>query len=236
MICGIAFDLEGTIIDIEWAHWEGHLTAVKEAGLCLTLQQAVKDIPHFVGGPDELIAKELAERCDSNITPEDLLARSNYVFKELLYSIKEIQPRQGYLELLKNAIKIKLPIAVGSLTDQVLATYLIHKSKLDIYFHNNNTVLKEDVVNLKPSPDVYNRTAEKMGISPSEQLVFEDSFNGVKAAIRAGSKVVAVPIIKTIAFRHKLIRAGASAIFYDWNGINIFNLLRSLNEIEKRRK
>lgn len=39
LIRGIAFDLEGTVVDVESAHHNGHLSAAKEFGLVISLDE-----------------------------------------------------------------------------------------------------------------------------------------------------------------------------------------------------
>lgn len=48
----------------------------------------------------------------------------------------------------------------------------------------------EDFAESKPSPDCYLRAAERFGASPSECVVFEDSFNGLKSGRAAQMTVV----------------------------------------------
>ncbi|MEP0710420.1 MAG: HAD family phosphatase, partial [Algoriphagus sp.] len=50
----------------------------------------------------------------------------------------------------------------------------------------------EDVSKHKPAPEVYLKSAEKLGVDPAQCLVFEDSFSGVTAGLNAGMKVVGV--------------------------------------------
>ncbi|MGJ1268083.1 HAD family hydrolase [Sphingobacterium spiritivorum] len=50
----------------------------------------------------------------------------------------------------------------------------------------------ENVTKHKPDPQVYLLTAERLGIDPSQCLVFEDSYSGISAALNAGMKVVGV--------------------------------------------
>ncbi|MGN0002532.1 MAG: HAD family hydrolase [Sphingobacterium composti] len=54
------------------------------------------------------------------------------------------------------------------------------------------TMSSEDVKLHKPHPEVYLNAAERLGIAPSNCLVFEDSFSGITAGLNAGMKVVAV--------------------------------------------
>ena len=44
----------------------------------------------------------------------------------------------------------------------------------------------------KPDPDLFLLAAEKLGITPADCLVFEDSKAGIEAAKRAGMKVVGI--------------------------------------------
>lgn len=50
----------------------------------------------------------------------------------------------------------------------------------------------EDFAYSKPHPDCYLRAAARFGADPSECVVFEDSFNGLKSGRAAGMKVVGV--------------------------------------------
>ncbi len=44
----------------------------------------------------------------------------------------------------------------------------------------------------KPAPDLYLLCAERLGVSATQSIVFEDSLTGIKAARAAGAKVVGV--------------------------------------------
>ncbi|MBP3767020.1 MAG: HAD family phosphatase [Prevotella sp.] len=48
----------------------------------------------------------------------------------------------------------------------------------------------EDFERSKPAPDCYLKAAQRFGVSPNECVVFEDSFNGLKAGRAAGMTVV----------------------------------------------
>ena len=48
----------------------------------------------------------------------------------------------------------------------------------------------EDFEHSKPHPDCYLKAAARFNVEPSECIVFEDSFNGLKSGRAAGMKVV----------------------------------------------
>ena len=56
-----------------------------------------------------------------------------------------------------------------------------------------HVVGSDDVRNGKPYPDAHLKAASDTGVAPSECLVLEDSFNGVRAAHAAGAMTVMVP-------------------------------------------
>lgn len=71
---------------------------------------------------------------------------------------------------------------------------VVHKTlkSLEIYDLFHHIVTQEDVKRCKPAPDLFLLAAEKMGVSPKNCLVFEDSITGIEAAKKAGMHHVLV--------------------------------------------
>ena len=67
---------------------------------------------------------------------------------------------------------------------------------------------REDVEKVKPDPALYQIAIKDLGIDPSEAVVFEDSLNGLKAAIAAGLKCVVVPndVTRNLPFENHHLR------------------------------
>ena len=67
---------------------------------------------------------------------------------------------------------------------------------------------REDVEKVKPDPALYRVAIEELGIKPSEAVVFEDSLNGLKAAIAAGLTCVVVPndVTRNLPFENHHLR------------------------------
>ena len=68
-------------------------------------------------------------------------------------------------------------------------------------------VSSEEVTNGKPAPDVYLAAARQLAVDPKDSAAIEDSTNGIKAAVAAGMRTIAVP---NRQFRPGRRRAGAS--------------------------
>jgi beta-phosphoglucomutase-like phosphatase (HAD superfamily) len=54
-------------------------------------------------------------------------------------------------------------------------------------------VARDDVSRVKPDPELFLLAASRLGVRPEACVVFEDSPNGMKAALAAGMRCVAVP-------------------------------------------
>ena len=230
-ILGITFDLEGTIIDIEAAHHNGHLAAAGEFGLVISLEQAYTTLPHFIGGPDEKVCEDIWMLLDNairnRVSVADILARDQFHYERLLAEVP-IEPRLGFMEFCEQVLCMGLKVAIGSVNPKKQVLTILGQSGLHGFFDTKNIVCREDVEILKPAPDVFLKTASIMGVDPSEQLVFEDSPHGVKAALAAGSKAVGMPVVirgETVA---ALVDAGVCRIFFDWREINASALIKNL--------
>ena len=223
-IQGIALDLEGTAVDVEAAHHQGHLTAAAEFGLGISPEEAYAKLPHFIGGPREEVCREIHGLLDlttrASVTVTEIVARDKFHYSRLLPSL-EITARPGVVEFIRQVRSMDLPVAIGSLTPRDQAQLLLDRSGLGALIGERNIVLADHVERLKPAPDVYLKTAKIMGINPHNQLVFEDSPNGVRAAKAAGSLAVGMPVVLTGATVGALVEAGACQVFFDWRVINV---------------
>lgn len=217
-IKGVAFDLEGTTVDVERAHHNGFLRTAAEVGLLITFEQALRQIHGFVGGGDSVICAQLSEMCGGKKSVEEIRLRKMVFYREIIATM-DIAPRPGFLEVFKYLSNRRLGMAIGSLTYKEQAEVLLKRSGVGPLFQDGMIVLREDVKNPKPAPDVFLETARRMRIFPSEQLVFEDSPTGVVAAMAAGSMVVAVPVYDRQEILSALIEAGASKVFLDWKEV-----------------
>ncbi len=233
MIRGIAFDLEGTIVDVERIHFDAFVLAAEEVGITISVEGIVAKIPHAIGGGDQLIAEGIArlgEQVGPPFSAEEILEAKRWHYSRLLEEV-EVQPRPGFLEVLRWITKeAGLPVAIGSLTPRSQAEVLLRRSGLNGLFPSDRIVLLEDVgeVRKKPAPDVYLETARRMGVSPAEQLVFEDSAVGVKAARAAGSLAIGMPIFRSPENVAELLEAGASRVFFDWREMNLAAVMGNL--------
>lgn len=224
----VAFDLDGTLVDLERFHHEALLRAARDAGVELTWEQALERLPHFIGGPDPRVAAEVAALSPAGVSPVEVLATKQRYFSALVGAVDEIVPRAGVGDILDRLGGRGIPMAVGTVTERDTAVGILHRAGLLLVFGESHVVTAQDVPQLKPAPHVYRETARRLGVRPAEQLVFEDSITGIAAARSAGSPVVAMPTVPDRNYLASIATAGASAVFPDWRDRGLLPLLDRL--------
>jgi beta-phosphoglucomutase len=239
MNIGAAFDLEGTSVNLEPQRHSAHLSAAASFNIALEYEFAVARLPHFIGGPDEKVAEEIFELSQATLTlgreefVREFLARDAAAFDQSLSST-EVKPRDGFFEFLDWLEQLRVRVGLGSLTSRHQAVAILSRAGLTERFVGT-AVLREDVINLKPAPDVFLATARLMDVHPNSQIVFEDSPRGVQAAIGAGSHPIGMPVVHTVAARRALEHAKPLAVFYDWRDPALRRFVAELVEVLRQR-
>ena len=73
----------------------------------------------------------------------------------------------------------------------------------------------DEISSGKPAPDIFLLAAEQLNLSPAECYVFEDSFNGIISAHRAGCVAVMIPNQREPTDEIKKICAGVYKNFFE---------------------
>lgn len=95
---------------------------------------------------------------------------------------------KGLLEMVKDK-GYRIAMATSASAEDV--EFNLHHAGIAPYFE---IIVSEEMISQgKPAPDVYLKTAEKLGVQPQKCLVVEDSLNGVRSAYRANTTVVMIP-------------------------------------------
>ncbi len=231
-IAGIAFDLVGTVIDVEFAHHHGWLRAAAEKiGVFFSIEEAIERIHHFVGGPDHKIIEEffaLAGKIPHASHVAEFLEHKWAHYDRLMDTI-EVHPRPGFLEVLDELQRCGFRTAIGTADEDHRARVLLERSGLDKFFPRDLVVFAGDVKYQKPAPDCFLETARRMGITVHQQIVFEDSPRGVQSGVAAGSRVIGMPVYAHEKAVLRLKQEGVVGIYTDWKDIRVPELLDFLD-------
>ena len=184
---GIIFDMDGLLIDSEPLWQEAEIKIFKE----INIRLSVEDCRQTMGLRLDEVVKFWFGRKPWDISKIPLFE----IERKIIENVKDLISRKGVLlpgvnyilEFFKNR---KMPVSLASSSSRLLIETVIEKFDLSLF-----QVIRsgEDEESGKPDPSIFLSTAEQMHISPLNCLVFEDSYNGVKAAKSAGMKCVLVP-------------------------------------------
>ncbi len=101
----------------------------------------------------------------------------------------EIRPIEKVVEVARQA-RGKTPMAVASGGHRHMVELTLRRIGILDWFPV--LVAAEDTVRHKPEPDVFLEAARRLGVSPVECVVYEDTDLGIEAARRAGMRWVDV--------------------------------------------
>lgn len=79
---------------------------------------------------------------------------------------------------------------------------MMDKSRLSQYL--DVTLSNEDVTKGKPDPEIYHKTAERLGLKPCQCLIVEDNPNGIAAAKASGAHVMVVETVNDVTYENIL--------------------------------
>ena len=184
-IRAVIFDMDGVLTDSEPLINAAAVAMFKEKGL--TVQP--EDFREFVGTGEDRYIGGVAENYKFLIDPAAAKKRTYEIYLELVPSRLNAFP--GAVELVGACQNAGLKVAVASSADRIKIDANLRKIGLPPGTWDA-IVTAEDVARKKPAPDIFLAAGQKLGLTPEQCAVVEDSVNGVQAAKAAGMRCVAV--------------------------------------------
>jgi len=184
-IRGAIFDQDGLLFDTEVVFDRSWKAAGREFGVTI---------------PDEMTAA--CSGCGTDRLPGvirqffpelDVAAYIARTFEIVIAAQLSTTPvvKPGVREILEKcrACGVKTAIATSSILK--LVEHNLASTGLEGFF--DVIVTGKDVKRGKPAPDIFQFAANRLSLPPSDCLVFEDAFTGIRAAAAAGCQPVLVP-------------------------------------------
>lgn len=201
------FDLDGTLIDSMWV-WEQIDKDYLESIGHPVPPNLKDDITHLSFNQTAVYFKKrfnIRDSIDSIISTWNNMAFYQYA--------NNIHLKKGAFEFLSHlkASNIKIGLATSNSID--LLTAVLKNNEIYDFF---DTITVSDEVKVgKDNPDIYLLSAKKLGVSPSECIVFEDIPAAVSGAKKANMKVVAI-LDEYEKENHPLLKEMADRYIYDY--------------------
>jgi beta-phosphoglucomutase family hydrolase len=177
------FDCDGTVADSMPLHYKAWKEALAEWNCTFP-----EDVFYSWGGkPVSKIVADLNEMQGLKMPVEAVAVRKEALYHALLPELKGIPAVVEQVE--KEYGHKRLAVVSGGRRKSVEGAMTV----LGLLDKFDTLVCSEDYTHGKPAPDCFLLAAERLGVKPSDCLVFEDTQLGIDAATAAGMKHVRVP-------------------------------------------
>jgi beta-phosphoglucomutase len=103
------------------------------------------------------------------------------------------QPVSGLIHFLTECQNRSIPCALSTSAPIDNVQFIMEGTGLQPYFQA--IVTGADVTHSKPHPEIFLKTAEKLGVEPKDCIAFEDAPMGIESAHRAGMPVVVITTV-----------------------------------------
>lgn len=188
---GILFDFNGTLFFDSYLHMEAFRRIYRNYGKPIPTDELM--IQKFFGRNNETI---YLENFDSNASREEIVKfidMKENTYRDLCLEFTDtLHLVDGATELLDYIKENGIPFCLATGSDLENVKFYIKHLGIDRWFSEDNMVYTNGKFKGKPYPDIYQIAAKKIGLDPSECLVFEDGTSGIRAANAAGAGAVTV--------------------------------------------
>lgn len=184
------FDMDGLLLDTETLYTEAYNRVIQQYGKVYTWEHKVQ----IMGFKGNEAAKTLIDILELPVTQQDFENQLQNIYPQIFPGCNMMPGAEKLLRHLKDN---KIPIALATSSCQESSDLKTQKWKqvFELFDHKVFGGSDPEVSKGKPNPDIFIVAAGRFpdNPSPSKCLVFEDSPNGVEAALAAGMQVVMVP-------------------------------------------
>lgn len=178
----VTFDMDGTLIDDEWAHEQAKAEIAHSIGADGDLE-----LPAFTGRSNRKFWQHVLDKFGLSGDVEELTERQ---FRRVLeLCVEKRQPASyGLTEAVRHLKARGIKVAVTSGSDEHFVNEILALLELEPYF--DIKVSKEQVREVKPSPDIYLKALEFAGVTAEHAIGVEDSNSGCTALHAVGMRCV----------------------------------------------
>lgn len=216
MLQALLFDLDGTMAHTDPIHYGVWVDILREFGFTLTPELYNARIS---GRLNEAIVADWLPHL-SGVEGRELSARKEAEFRTR--AADRLQPMPGLLTLLDWANQHQLKVGVVTNAPRGNAEFMLNVLQLANAF--DTVVLAEELERGKPDPLPYQEAIARLGVTPLESLVFEDSPSGIRAAVAAEIPTVG---ISSSHDPDRLRQVGATWVIPDFTDGELWSLVRS---------
>lgn len=184
MVNTVIFDMDGVLIDSEPLHHFSGKQVFSRLGIVISDDE----YQTFTGTSSHHMWEIIRQRYGLNHCLQELVDMTRTNFFNCLLADETLTALAGVNTLLSDLQQSGFKLAVASSSPLRVIEHVVERFGFDKFF--TVLVTGDDVENSKPAPDIFLLAAHRLGVSPEECAVIEDSYNGVTAAKNAGMKCI----------------------------------------------
>lgn len=189
----LLFDLDGVLVDTKDLHYEAFNDALKKCNLRpISYEEHIK----YYDGLSTKRKIEIYSNRNKQSVPDDLWEIKQNITEQKI-SKYDFYRQEIYdcFSKLKNDGHI---LGVCTNTIKKSAKCIIQNLQIDKFL--DLLLTNQDVINPKPSPEIYNKAIEKLSSNIEDVYIFEDSPKGISSAKKTGGNIVFVNDLEDINY------------------------------------
>ena len=181
---GIIFDMDGTIVDSLPYHYKAWKIFFRENKV-ENFSEKLKE--YKGGGTLDLMTAVYGDkysRKELKIMTDD----KEIIFRQIYKN--NVEPIKGFMKMFE-FIKSK-KILVGLASNAIRKNVKMILNELKIYEEFDSIICGDEVKKGKPNPEMFDETVNRFKLKKKECLIFEDSVEGVSAAVNSKVDVIGI--------------------------------------------
>jgi len=181
---GIIFDMDGTIVDSLPYHYKAWKIFFRENKV-ENFSEKLKE--YKGGGTLDLMTAVYGDKYSRNelkIMTDD----KEIIFRQIYKN--NVEPIKGFMKMFE-FIKSK-KILVGLASNAIRKNVKMILNELKIYEEFDSIICGDEVKKGKPNPEMFDETVNRFKLKKKECLIFEDSVEGVSAAVNSKVDVIGI--------------------------------------------
>ena len=179
---GIIFDMDGTIVDSLPYHYKAWKIFFRENKV-ENFSEKLKE--YKGGGTLDLMTAVYGDKYSRNelkIMTDD----KEIIFRQIYKN--NVEPIKGFMKMFE-FVKSK-KILVGLASNAIRKNVKMILNELKIYEEFDSIICGDEVKKGKPNPEMFDETVNRFKLKKKECLIFEDSVEGVSAAVNSKIDVI----------------------------------------------
>ena len=181
----LIFDMDGTMVDSMPFHAKSWGEFTRRHGIAMDVDEVLRRTTgrNGIECMHELFGRQLPDE-----EALKLVAQKEDIYRELFAPV--FAEVRGFRAFARQAAQRGLKLAVGTAGDRHNIEFVL--SRLQLEPAPLAVVGGDEGLPGKPEPAIFLEAARRIGVAPSQCIVFEDAPLGIEAARRAGMRAVAI--------------------------------------------